>query len=126
MNCGIKIGNKQALQFTGRLINLSQVKNVKTLLLCMSCIVREMSLLDIFIYSHLRVITFHSEEAGTSSSSKVSSNSSDGTNNLELGLSQWKVQKLTALGIGAPELRSLILKVLQFPSNINFSSFLLI
>lgn len=73
--------------------------------------------LDNFIYSYLSVIAFHSEEAGTSSSSNVSSKNSDGSNNLELGLSQWKVQKLAALGIGAPELRLLILKVLCIPSD---------
>ncbi|KAL8464751.1 hypothetical protein ACS0TY_034308 [Phlomoides rotata] len=65
--------------------------------------------LEVEIFLHL-LQKYSSEEAGTSSSSKIGSKNCDGTNNLELGLSQWKVQKLAALGIGAPELRSLILK----------------
>lgn len=38
---------------------------------------------------------------------------SDPQNSLEFGLSQWKVQALTALKVGAAELRSMFLKVMQ-------------
>ncbi|EPS63871.1 hypothetical protein M569_10911, partial [Genlisea aurea] len=38
------------------------------------------------------------------------SKSKDGSNVLELGLSHWKVQKLAALGIGASEFQSMVLK----------------
>lgn len=65
--------------------------------------------LEVEIFLHL-VQEYSSEETGGNSSSKCSSKNSVGSNNLELGLSQWKVQKLTALGIGAAELRSTILK----------------
>lgn len=63
---------------------------------------------------YLLVFNFHSEEQGSFSSSKISSEN-DAPNSLELGLSQWKVQQLTALGIGATDIRSLILKVCWFP-----------
>ena len=43
---------------------------------------------------------------------------SDGQNRLELGLSQWKVQALTALKVGAAELRSMFLKVMQLETNL--------
>lgn len=48
---------------------------------------------------------------------------SDGQNSLELGLSQWKVQALTALKVGAAELRSMFFKVMQFQYNIMLDSF---
>ncbi|KAH6832266.1 hypothetical protein C2S53_005615 [Perilla frutescens var. hirtella] len=62
--------------------------------------------LEVEIFLHL-LQEYSSEEQG---SSEVSSKNADGSNSLELGLSQWKVQKLTALGIGATDIRSLILK----------------
>ncbi|KAL0441164.1 UNVERIFIED_CONTAM: hypothetical protein Sradi_0055300 [Sesamum radiatum] len=65
--------------------------------------------LEVEIFLHL-LQEYSSEEPGSSSSSKGSSKNSDGSNNLELGLSQWKVQKLAALGIGAADLRSMVLK----------------
>ncbi|KAG8378665.1 hypothetical protein BUALT_Bualt07G0008900 [Buddleja alternifolia] len=65
--------------------------------------------LEVEIFLHL-LHEYSSEEPGSFSSSKGSSNNSEGSNNLELGLSQWKVQKLAALRIGATELRSTILK----------------
>ncbi|KAK4394901.1 hypothetical protein Sango_1644400 [Sesamum angolense] len=66
--------------------------------------------LEVEIFLHL-LQEYSSEEPGSSSSSKGSSKNSDGSNNLELGLSQWKVQKLAALGIGAADLRSMVLKL---------------
>ncbi|PIN27044.1 hypothetical protein CDL12_00210 [Handroanthus impetiginosus] len=65
--------------------------------------------LEVEIFLHL-LQEYSSEGLGSFSSSKGSSKNSDASNDLELGLSQWKVQKLAALGIGATELRSMILK----------------
>ncbi|XP_051136718.1 uncharacterized protein LOC127255283 [Andrographis paniculata] len=65
--------------------------------------------LEVEIFLHL-LQEYSSEEPGNLSSSKSSSKYSEGSNNLELGLSQWKVQKLTALRIGASELQSTLLK----------------
>lgn len=56
-------------------------------------------------------MAFHSEEPGNFQSPKGSSTSSEVGDNLELGLSRWKVQSVTAIGFGATELRSTILKV---------------
>lgn len=56
-------------------------------------------------------MSFHSEEPGNFQSPKGSSTSSEVGDNLELGLSRWKVQSVTAIGFGATELRSTILKV---------------
>ncbi|KAL1541976.1 hypothetical protein AAHA92_26122 [Salvia divinorum] len=64
--------------------------------------------LEIEIFLHL-LHEYSSKEQESFSSSKVSSNN-DGPNSLEQGLSSWKVQKLAALGIGATDIRSLILK----------------
>ncbi|KAI3454352.1 hypothetical protein Pfo_011015 [Paulownia fortunei] len=65
--------------------------------------------LEVEIFLHL-LQEYSSEEPGNLSSSKGSSKNADRSNDLELGLSQWKVQKLAALGIGATELRSMIIK----------------
>ncbi|XP_057804207.1 uncharacterized protein LOC131019634 [Salvia miltiorrhiza] len=64
--------------------------------------------LEIEIFLHL-LQEYSSKEQERLSSSKVSSEK-DGPNSLEQGLSRWKVQKLAALGIGATDIRSLILK----------------
>lgn len=61
---------------------------------------------EIFLYL---LQEYSSDEQGSFPSSKISSEN-DAPNSLELGLSQWKVQQLTALGIGATDIRSLILK----------------
>lgn len=52
-----------------------------------------------------------SEESGALPKSWENSKASTSHGNLELGLSQWKVQAVAALGAGARELRSIILKV---------------
>ena len=57
-----------------------------------------------------------SEQSGTFPSSWENSYTSDGRGSLELGLSQWKVQAIAALKVGAEELSSVILKVLLFLS----------
>ncbi|KAK6148227.1 hypothetical protein DH2020_019139 [Rehmannia glutinosa] len=65
--------------------------------------------LEIEIFLHL-LQEYSSEEPGKFSSSKGSSKNANGSNDLELGLSLWKVQKLAALGIGATEIRATIMK----------------
>ncbi|KAL3824929.1 hypothetical protein ACJIZ3_020958 [Penstemon smallii] len=62
--------------------------------------------LEVEIFLHL-LHEYSSEETGSFSSSR---GNPDVSNNLEVGLSQWKVQKLAALRIGATELRPMILK----------------
>ncbi|KZV34771.1 hypothetical protein F511_00673 [Dorcoceras hygrometricum] len=65
--------------------------------------------LEVEIFLHL-LQEYSSEGQGSFPSTNGSSTNSDGSNNLEMGLNQWKLQQLAALGIGATELRSLILK----------------
>ncbi|KAL7098293.1 hypothetical protein ACP275_09G007400 [Erythranthe tilingii] len=65
--------------------------------------------LEVEIFVHL-LQEASSEELRSFSSSKDSSKNADGFNSLALGLSELKLQKLAALGIGATELRSMILK----------------
>ncbi|CAA0818106.1 Unknown protein [Striga hermonthica] len=65
--------------------------------------------LEVEIFLHL-LQEYSSEEPINFSSSNGDSNNGDEPNDLELGLSLWKVQKLAALGIGATELRSIIMK----------------
>ncbi|GER56735.1 hypothetical protein STAS_34471 [Striga asiatica] len=65
--------------------------------------------LEVEIFLHL-LQEYSSEEPSNFSSSNGGSNNGDEPNDLELGLSLWKVQKLAALGIGATELRSIIMK----------------
>ncbi|KAL6524570.1 hypothetical protein OROHE_016241 [Orobanche hederae] len=65
--------------------------------------------LEIEIFLHL-LQEYSSEEAGNVSTSKSGLKNADGSNGLELGLSLWKVQKLAALGIGATEIRTTIMK----------------
>ncbi|XP_075523624.1 uncharacterized protein LOC142556189 isoform X1 [Primulina tabacum] len=66
--------------------------------------------LEVEIFLHL-FQEYSSEGPGSFPSTNGSPTNSDGLNNLEMGLNQWKLQKLAALGIGATELRSLILKL---------------
>ncbi|XP_073056508.1 uncharacterized protein [Primulina eburnea] len=66
--------------------------------------------LEVEIFLHL-FQEYSSEGLGSFPSTNGSPTNSDGLNNLEMGLNQWKLQKLAALGIGATELRSLILKL---------------
>lgn len=54
-----------------------------------------------------------SEESGSFEGLVEFSEPSDPQNSLEFGLSQWKVQALTALKVGAAELRSMFFKVMQ-------------
>lgn len=54
-----------------------------------------------------------SEESGTLPSSWESSKISSSHGSLEVGLSQWKVQASSALRVGAAELRTIFLKVLN-------------
>ncbi|KAL3628939.1 hypothetical protein CASFOL_027985 [Castilleja foliolosa] len=61
--------------------------------------------LEVEIFLHL-LQEYSSEESRQISISK----NADGSNALELGLNLWKVQKLAALGIGATELSSTIMK----------------
>ncbi|XP_073153070.1 uncharacterized protein [Henckelia pumila] len=65
--------------------------------------------LEVEVFLHL-VQKYSSEGPESFPSTNGSPTNSDGLNNLEMGLNQWKLQKLAALGIGASELRSLILK----------------
>ncbi|GFP88465.1 hypothetical protein PHJA_000990200 [Phtheirospermum japonicum] len=65
--------------------------------------------LEVEIFLHL-LQEYSSEEPRKFPSSNGSSKSADGSNDLELGLNLWKVQKLAALGIGATELSSTIMK----------------
>ncbi|CAA2953669.1 Hypothetical predicted protein [Olea europaea subsp. europaea] len=65
--------------------------------------------LEVEIFLHL-LQEYSSEEPGNFQSPKGSSTSSEVGDNLELGLSRWKVQSVTAIGFGATELRSTILK----------------
>ncbi|KAL8041788.1 hypothetical protein ABFX02_09G006500 [Erythranthe guttata] len=65
--------------------------------------------LEVEIFVHL-LQEASSEELRSFSSSKDSSKNAEGFNSLALGLSELKLQKLAALGIGATELRSMILK----------------
>uniref|UniRef100_A0A5B6ZAE0 Uncharacterized protein n=2 Tax=Davidia involucrata TaxID=16924 RepID=A0A5B6ZAE0_DAVIN len=65
--------------------------------------------LEVEIFLHL-LQDYSSEESGTFPSSWASSKTSNSHGSLELGLSQWKVQAVSALRVGAEELRSIILK----------------
>lgn len=65
--------------------------------------------LEVEIFLHL-LQDYSSEESGALSKSWENSKASTSHGNLELGLSQWKVQAVAALGAGASELRSIILK----------------
>ncbi|XP_004301233.1 PREDICTED: uncharacterized protein LOC101312837 [Fragaria vesca subsp. vesca] len=65
--------------------------------------------LEAEIFLHL-LRDYSSEESGSFEDLLEFSEPSDGQNSLELGLSQWKVQALTALKVGAAELRSMFLK----------------
>ncbi|PRQ15831.1 hypothetical protein RchiOBHm_Chr7g0177701 [Rosa chinensis] len=65
--------------------------------------------LEAEIFLHL-LRDYSSEESGSFEGLLEFSEPSDAENSLELGLSQWKVQALTALKVGAAELRSMFLK----------------
>ncbi|KAA8542917.1 hypothetical protein F0562_024069 [Nyssa sinensis] len=65
--------------------------------------------LEVEIFLHL-LQDYSSEESGTFPSSLASFKTSNSHGSLELGLSQWKVQAVAALRVGAEELRSIILK----------------
>ncbi|KAL6319633.1 hypothetical protein AAG906_020710 [Vitis piasezkii] len=65
--------------------------------------------LEVEIFLHL-LQDYSSEESGALPKSWENSKASTSHGNLELGLSQWKVQAVAALGAGASELRSIILK----------------
>lgn len=65
--------------------------------------------LEVEIFLHL-LQEYSSEEPGDFQSSNGSSTSTEGGDILELGLSRWKVQSVAALGFGAAELQSTILK----------------
>ncbi|CAI9757311.1 unnamed protein product [Fraxinus pennsylvanica] len=64
--------------------------------------------LEVEIFLHL--LQEYSSEPGNFQSSMGSSTSSEWGDNLELGLSRWKVQSVAAVRFGAAELRSTILK----------------
>ncbi|XP_073048669.1 uncharacterized protein [Primulina eburnea] len=65
--------------------------------------------LEVEIFLHL-LQEYSREGLASFPSTNGSSTNSDGLNYLEMGLNQWKLQQLATLGIGATELRSLILK----------------
>lgn len=75
-----------------------------------ACLTRSFSLRKYFDISKL-VFRICSEESGALPKSWENSKASTSHGNLELGLSQWKVQAVAALGARARELRSIILKV---------------
>ncbi|KAM0980245.1 hypothetical protein ACFX13_016241 [Malus domestica] len=57
-------------------------------------------------------IFLHLEESGNFEGLLEFSEPSDGQHSLQFGLSQWKVQALSALKVGAAELRSMFLKAM--------------
>ncbi|KAM0983116.1 hypothetical protein ACFX2J_015824 [Malus domestica] len=67
--------------------------------------------LEAEIFLHL-LRDYSSEESGNFEGLLEFSEPSDGQHSLQFGLSQWKVQALSALKVGAAELRSMFLKAM--------------